>query len=166
MKIRLLIVISIMFFALSCGSDSEETKADKKFGKLKVEIPAELKDKPEVVKYIKDMNVIADDLATLFDGFIEDTGEYVGMKEEDLGLSDKMKLATATAKYATGSAEIFVKWGECTDKRMSLEKDLNDAEINALEKTYERFEERIKQIEERHKKFFEKAKKAAEEQNN
>ncbi len=167
MKIKLLTVISIMFLALSCGSDTiEETKADKKFGKLEVEIPDELKDKPELVKYIKDMNIIADDYAMLFDKLIEDTGEYVGKKDEDLVLSDKMKLATAAAEYAMGSAEVFVKWGKCSEKRMDLEKDLNDEEIEALGKTYERFEKRIKQIEERHKEFFEKAKKAQEEQNN
>ncbi len=74
MKIRLLTLVSIIFFVLSCGeSESKETKADKKLGKLKVEIPGELKDKPEVCKYIKDMNVITDDFALLFDNLIDKT---------------------------------------------------------------------------------------------
>ncbi|WP_321296366.1 hypothetical protein [Marinifilum fragile] len=148
----------ILLFTLLIGVCSSNTKseADKRLGKMEVEIPAELKSKPEVVKYIKGMSEVADDYALMIDNIFEDVGEYAGKDESELGVIDKIKLTKATAEVAVRSAEIMGKWGEYQSKRAQLEEQLSDAETEALENVWERFEQRIEQIEARHSKVFEK----------
>ncbi len=155
MKLKVLALLSVLFLAVSCGSDdTKDTAADKKFGKLKVEIPASLKDKPEVCKYIKEMNVIVDDFAVLFDEVIEVGAPHKGKKEEDLSFSEKITLAKAGAKFAFGSTEIMARWGACESKRLELEKDLTTEQKKDLDKVYDRMDKRMNQITDRHKEFF------------
>ncbi|MHA7109700.1 hypothetical protein ACRTDU_06215 [Sunxiuqinia elliptica] len=147
-----------LFLALlmgACGSNSK-SEANKRLGKIEVEIPAELKNKPEVVKYIKGMSEIADDYALLIDDMFEEVGEYAGKDESELSMIDKVKLTKATAEVAIRSAEIVGKWGEYQNKRTQLEKQLSDAETEALENVWKRFEQRIEQIEARHSEIIEK----------
>ncbi len=151
-KINLFTLAALIFFMLSCGSDN--TEADNKLGKLEVEIPESLKDKPEVCKYIKEMNVVVDNYAMVFDEMIDEVGEYKGMKEEDLGTFDKIKLAKEAGKFGVASLEAFAKWGECKQKLDNFEKDLNPDEIEALGVVYKRFEKRMEQIQNKHKDFF------------
>ena len=64
-SIFVLTLFTFTILLYSCGGDKKQTAADNKLGKLDVEIPASLKDKPEVVAYIHDMNQIADDYADM-----------------------------------------------------------------------------------------------------
>ncbi len=152
-KFKLSLLIVLIFLTASCGG-SDETEADKKFGKLEVEIPESLKDKPEVCKYIKEMNVVVDDYAMVFDEMIDEVGEYKGMKEEDLGTLDKIKLGKEAAKFSVASLKALSKWGECKQKLDGFEKDLNPDEVEALNVVYKRMDKRMAQIQDRHKDFF------------
>ncbi len=145
--------LALLMGACGCNSKSE---ANKRLGKIEVEIPAELKNKPEVVKYIKGMSEIADDYALLIDDMFEEVGEYAGKDESELSMIDKVKLTKATAEVAIRSAEIVGKWGEYQNKRTQLEEQLSDAETEALENVWKRFEQRIEQIEARHSEIIEK----------
>ncbi len=162
MRLRLFTFLVVIFFATACGSDSANTAADNKFGKLKIEVPASLKDNPAACEYIKEMNVIVDEFAVLFDEVIEDCAEYKGMKEEDLSFADKITLTKATAKFAMGSVEILGKWGNCETKRLEIDKDLTSEQRKDLDKVYNRVEKRMEQIQEKHKEFFADDKKDTE----
>lgn len=147
----LMAVVSIIACLYSCGSNPV---SDDKFGKISVEIPKELKDKPEVVEYIKSVEETVDEYALLFDDILEDVGEYAGVEESELSTMDRMKLINATSKVALRSTEIMAKWGECTNKRMQMNETLSADEIIVLDKLWQQFEERMVAIKAKHEKVF------------
>ncbi|MBI9062025.1 MAG: hypothetical protein JEZ14_08540 [Marinilabiliaceae bacterium] len=150
---QLLIILSLVLS--SCGSSKKDT-ANMRLGKMEVEIPAELKDKPEVVEYIEGMSQVADQYALMIDDMLEEVGEYEGVKQEDLSIMDQIKLTKVTAEVAIRSAEILGKWAGYQDKRDNLEEQLSDEELEALAGVWKRFEARIMQIETRHSEVFDK----------
>lgn len=152
---HLFIILSLVLS--SCGSSKKDT-ANNRLGKMEVEIPSELKDKPEVVEYIKGMSQVADQYALMIDDMLEEVGEYEGVEQEDLSIMDQIKLTKATAEVAMRSVEILGKWAEYQDKRDKLEEQLSDEELEALAGVWKRFEARIVQIESRHSEVFSKEK--------
>lgn len=155
-----LAVFAVSMFFSSCGDSSrkadspQKTVADSKLGKLDVEIPASLRDKPEVVAYIHDMNKVADEYAILIDKTLEDFGDYENLDFDDLSMMDKIKVMKVTAEIGFKSMEMMAKWGEHHDKLNLFKEDLTEDETLALETVVNRFGERMKQIEKKHSKYF------------
>lgn len=155
-----LAVFAALLFFSSCGDSSkkasspQKTEADNKLGKLDVEIPESLKNKPEVVAYIHDMSKVADDYAILIDKTLEDFGDYQNKDFEQLGMMDKIKVMKASAEIGFKSMEMMAKWGEYHDKLNLFKEDLTEDETLALETVVNRFEERMKQIKKKHAKYF------------
>ncbi len=155
-----LAVFSFSMFFSSCGDSSrkadnpQKTVADSRLGKLDVEIPLSLRNKPEVVAYIHDMNKVADDYAILIDKTLEDFGDYQNKDFEQLGMMDKIKVMKATAEIGFKSMDMMAKWGEHHDKLNLFKEDLSEDETLALESVVNRFEERMKQIKKKHTKYF------------
>ena len=155
-----LAVFAVSMFFSSCGDSSrkadspQKTVADSKLGKLDVEIPASLRDKPEVVAYIHDMNKVADEYAILIDKTLEDFGDYENLDFDDLSMMDKIKVMKVTAEIGFKSMEMMAKWGEHHDKLNLFKEDLTEEETLALETVVNRFGERMKQIEKKHSKYF------------
>ena len=158
MKKRSFIIIlnlfAITILLYSCGGDKKKTAADNQLGKLEVQIPESLKDKPEVVAYIHDMNKIADDYAMLIDGALSDFGGFERKDMDKLGMMDKIKLMKVSAEVGFKSLEIISKWGDYHNRLDLFKEDLTEDETIALESVLKRFEERMKQIEKKHSKFF------------
>lgn len=155
-----LAVFAVSMFFSSCGDSSrkadspQKTVADSKLGKLDVEIPASLRDKPEVVAYIHDMNKVADEYAILIDKTLEDFGDYENLDFDDLSMMDKIKVMKVTAEIGFKSMEMMAKWGEHHNKLNLFKEDLTEDETLALETVVNRFGERMKQIEKKHSKYF------------
>ena len=150
----LLILTVILSSSYSGNKSKEQTQADKKFGKLEVEIPASLQNKPEVAAYIQNMAVLSDEYALLVDKAVVDTKEFKGKTEDELGMMDKIKLTKIASEVGFKTIEILGKWGECTEKRFEMEKGLTIDEIQALDAVMKRFEERMKQVKARHADVF------------
>lgn len=162
---KIFFIFTITVFAASllfssCGDSSkkadspQKTIADKELGKLDVEIPETLKDKPEVVAYIHDMSKVADDYAILIDKTLEDFGDYQNKDFEQLGMMDKIKVMKVSAEIGFKSMEMMAKWGEHHDKLNLFKENLTEDETLALETVVNRFEERMKQIKKKHSKYF------------
>jgi hypothetical protein len=150
------VVLTLILSVSACGGkDNNNKTADKKLGKLKVEIPSELKKNPEAVEYIEGMVGVADEYAVLMDNLVDEVGQYVGMDDSELGLKDKLVITAATATYTMNSAEVFVKWAEFESKRVEIYEDLSEDDIQAMEVVLEHLEKRFEQIETKHAKFFE-----------
>jgi lipopolysaccharide biosynthesis regulator YciM len=146
-------ILALSFALTACGGKKEENKADKKLGKLEVEIPAELKDNPEAVEYINGMVEVADEYAILVDELYEEVGEYAGMEEEDLSIKDKLKLTAASANYTISVGEIMLKWGEYESKRVDMYENLAEEDVEAMKVVWEHLEKRFEQIEEKYQEF-------------
>ena len=155
-----LAVFAVSMLFSSCGDSSkkadnpQKTVADSKLGKLDVEIPASLKNKPEVVAYIHDMSKVADEYAILIDKTLDDFGDYQNLDFDDLSMMDKIKVMKASAEIGFKSMDIMAKWGEHHNKLNLFKKDLTEDETLALETVVNRFGERMKQIEKKHTKYF------------
>lgn len=147
-------ILTVSLLSPSCTGNSQKTPADNKLGRLEVEIPTTLRDKPEVVAYIHDMNKIADDYAMLIDQVLTDLGEFENKDMENLGMMDKIRLMKVSTEVGFKSIEIMSKWGDYHDKVNIFKEDLTEDEALALESVLKRFEERMSQIEKRHAKFF------------
>jgi hypothetical protein len=147
-KLAYLLLCGIV--ALGFAACSNTTVADNKLGKLKLEIPAVLKDKPEAVAFIKGMNVVVDDYAVLIDNALSDVGELAGKSEEELSMFENIRLLKATGEIVIGAAPILVKWGEYMEKRELLNEQLTKDELYAMESSLKRMEQRMAQIEKKY----------------
>jgi cell division protein FtsL len=145
------IVVPMLLISCSGNSSKNSSEADKKLGKLKVEIPAELNDKPEVVNYINGMHEVADEYALIIDQVMDEAGHLAGVPEEDLTMMQKIKLVKLTAEVASKSTVTMAKWAEFQEQRVAIEEQMTDEELEALEAVWARFEERIKQIDNKYK---------------
>lgn len=147
-KLTYLLLIGIVAVGLmSCGS---KNNADNKLGKLELQIPSELKDKPEVIALIKGMNEVVDDYAVIVDNALSDVGELAGKSEEELSVFENMRLLKATGEITIGLAPVMVKWVKYMEKRDSLNKQLNVDELVAFESSFKRMEQRMEQIEKKY----------------
>lgn len=148
-------ITTLQFVSCSNGNEKKEQKlADKKLGKIELNIPASLKDKPEILNYVQEMVSLSDEYALLIDEAAEKAAPFKGKKAEDLGMADKIKLTQITSELSFKAIEIIGKWGEYTDKRLSLEKELTEDEAKALESVMHYFEKRMEQIEVKHADLF------------
>ena len=107
----LLILTVILSSSCSGNKSKEQTQADKKFGKLEVEIPASLQNKPEVAAYIQNMAVLSDEYALLVDKAVVDTKEFKGKTEDELGMMDKIKLTKIAPKLGLRLLKSLVNGG-------------------------------------------------------
>ena len=130
-KLTYLLLIGIV--AVTLTACSSKNKADNKLGKLELQIPPELKDKPEAIAFIKGMNKVVDDYAIFIDNALSDVGDLAGRGEEELSMFENMRLLKATGEIAIGVAPIMVKWSEYMEKRTSLNEQLTANELLALE---------------------------------
>lgn len=152
-----ILLFAILFLTMSlnsCAKNNEKTAADNKLGKIDVEIPASLKNKPEVVTYIHDMNKVADDYAMLIDQVLSDFKGFDGKDMDKMGMMDKIKFMKVSAEVGFKSIDIMSKWGDYHNQVNLFKDDLNEDETIALESVLKRFEERMGQIEKKHSKFF------------
>lgn len=143
-------IVPMLLMSCSGNSSKKSSEADKKLGKLKVEIPAELNDKPEVVNYINGMNEVADEYALIIDQIMDEAGHLAGVPEEDLTMMQKIKLVKLTAEVATKSTVTMAKWAEFQEQRIAIEEQLTDAELEALNAVWTLFEERMMQIDKKY----------------
>lgn len=149
-----IIILTISLLSYSCSGGKKKTAADNQLGKLDVEIPQSLKNKPEVVTYIQDMNNIADDYALLIDQVLSDFKGFENKDMENMGMMDKIKFMKVSAEVGFKSIDIMSKWGDYHNKVDLFKNDLTKDETIAFESVLKRFEERMNQIEKKHSKFF------------
>lgn len=140
--------VFILSFLMSACSGKKDT--ENKLGKMEVEIPDALKDKPEVVAYINQMAEVSDEYAVLVDEIMDEAGHLSGVSADELSMMEKLKLVTLTAEVAAKSTEIMSKWAEYQNQRAGLEEQMSDEELEALSVVWTRFEERMAQIDQKY----------------
>ena len=156
-KNKNVLLFAIILFSMSfnsCTKNKEKTAADHQLGKIEVEIPKSLQNKPEVVAYIHDMSKIADDYAIMIDQVLTDFKGFEGKDMEKMGMMDKIKFMKVSAEVGFKSVDIMSKWGDYHNKVNFFKDDLTEDETLALESVLKRFEERMGQIGKKHEKFF------------
>jgi hypothetical protein len=146
------LIVAMFINSCSGGKTSEQEAVDEQLGKLeRIEIPASLKNKPEVVAFIKEMEVLTDEFALVVDKTAIEAKEYKGKNLDELGFAEKIQLTKLSSELSFKSLQMIAKWAEFTDKRFSMQQVLNEDEIKAFDAIFNRFQERMKQIEDKFK---------------
>ncbi len=153
------VAIAFMLSMVACTSSSE-SEANKKLGKLEIEIPAELKDNPEICEYIKTTTQAVDEYALLLDRVCD---EVKDIDPDNMSMVEQIKVMKVVGEYTLESAKLMVTWGEAVEKRALIEENLSDAEIEALAQVFTHFENRLKQIDEKYAEEFDGIDKSKEE---
>lgn len=138
----------------SCGRNKSSSVVDDQLGRIEVEVPNSLKDKPEVVSYIHDMNRVVDDYAMLIDQVLSDFKDFEDKDTDKMGMMDKIKFMKVSSEVGLKSMEIISQWGDYHNRANIFIEDLSGDETAALESVLKRFEDRMKQIERKHAGFF------------
>lgn len=149
-----LLILIFSLSIVSCGGKKTSKTESNQLGRMEVVIPDELKENKEIVTYIEGMSELVDDYALLLDDMIKDLDGYHGKDWEDLSIREQLKLTKTGAQFAMKAAPITAKWREFEIKKGTLEGDLSEEELMALETIMKRFEKRMEEIEARNQDFF------------
>ncbi len=155
---RVLKVLSIVLllgvFVTSCGSDSKR-RSSNLLPPLKIEIPAEVKDDPELVDLIqkseKAINEFSDNVEILIEDLV-DIAEDVDTAEE-LSTFQKLKVGKAFLEFGSHSTNVISALETFDDYKSAKEQagePLNDDQLRALAAVSDAFEKRMEEI---NKKF-------------
>jgi len=153
MNIRLVLNFAI-FLLLFTACKNDEPKADNSLGFMEVEIPNNLKSKEEVVAYINSMSQIIDDYAMKMDRILDEFDDYVGDGAEEMGMIEKMKMASVILEFGSKSSDFQSQFEDLQQQKKLFEKELKEDEIDSLNVFSERFEQRMMQIISRHPELF------------
>lgn len=147
-------IFSIAFLSLSCSKQYKDEVQYETLGRIDIEIPKSLQNKPELVKYINAMSEITDEYALLIDQVLNDMGPLKNKKIDDLEMMDKIKFMRVSTEVGFKSMEIVSKWNDYHNQLVALNGNLTEDEALALDKVQQRFEERMRQIELKHSQYF------------
>jgi len=150
-KISVLIIVSVLFIACSNGN-----KRNSNFlPPLSIEISNEISGDAELVKVIKSSEKAINELSDNLEQLVIDSKDILEMKEEDRGLMDNLKMEKLVVEFVSNSAELakLIDEFDTYQKEQSSQGLMSNAQLSALEKVGESFENRMKQINEKYKNY-------------
>lgn len=144
------LLLVVLCMSISCSSNQ---KSESKIPPLLVEIPDELKDKPEIVDFIRSSERSINRFAESIEkSYMENPG--IWQKEtEDLSMVEKLKVLKVAGEMAVAFGEFSVSYALMNEKMGQFEEQLNDDQLLALATVGNAFEERIKLLEKRLEKI-------------
>ena len=144
-------MVIINFVFIACSKDN---KRNKDFLPLvSIEIPEEVKDDPKLVEVIKSSEKAINEFSDNIEQLVLEGKEVLDKKEEERSLGDNLKIGKLTIQFVSNSAELAGLIDEF-DNYKNNQKDqglINDAQLKALEKVGESFENRMKEINNKYK---------------
>jgi hypothetical protein len=143
--------IAILFFVTTVLSCSEANKNGDSLPPLKIEIPAELQGNAEVVTFIKDSEEAINIYTQSGEELAEKLKPYVGKKEAELSMMDKVKMLGALGQFTANFGQVAIKYGEMVEKTKVIEKGLSEEQTAALATVLDAFKNRMQELESKYK---------------
>lgn len=140
----------LIVLVIACSCSGTKSSADH-LPPLKIEVPAELKDNAEVVRFIKESEEAINLYTQSAEDLAEDCKSFAGKKEEDLSVLDKVKMLNAVGQFTANFAQFGAKYGEMTEQTKLFEEGMNEEQAAALATVLDAFKNRMQQIEEKYK---------------
>ncbi|MBN2756773.1 MAG: hypothetical protein JXR51_06305 [Bacteroidales bacterium] len=152
---QLLLFSAITILLFSCSSKEEEKKSNM-LPPLTAEIPDVLKGNKQAEDLIVKGTDLVNQMSETFEELAIDAEPYVGKKEEDLGVMDKINLAKIGVQFMSNMGEFTTKMALMEAEAAKLESGMTEEEKTALETVHENFKKRMEELNEKYKDFGDK----------
>ena len=154
--LKITVLVALIVF-MACNRDKaakdEATNADNGLGALKIEIPTELKGNTEAVEFIKVSEAALNEYSQFVDKVYSECGSIIGKSEEELTMSERIKVMKVAGELAVGMAKYSVHYAEISEKTLMFNETMTEAELTAWATVTEAFATRMKQIDEKYSKL-------------
>ncbi len=153
MKVLKVLSISLLISVLltSCMNDGGKRHSDNLLPPLKIEIPAEVKDDPELVDLIqkseKAINEFSDNVVFLVEDLAEIGKDAEGQKE--LSTFQQLKIGKALLEFGNHSANVAAvmeTFEDYQDAKQKAGEPLTDDQLRALAVVGDAFKQRMEEI--------------------
>ncbi len=138
--------ILVMVLLASCGQSAKKSGS---LPPVNIEIPAELKDKPELVAFIKESEMVINAFTVSAEDMVDNMKPYAGKDFDELGMAGKMRVMAIMGNAAMSFAEFTVKQAEIMDQGQFFEEQLNEEQAQAICMVLHTFAERLELLEEK-----------------
>lgn len=154
--LKITVLVALIVF-MACNRDKaakdEAAKADNELGALKIEIPTELKGNTEAVEFIKVSEAALNEYSQFVDKVYSECGSIIGKSEEELTMSERIKVMKVAGELAVGMGKYSVQYAEISEKTLMFNETMTEAELTAWATVTEAFATRMKQIDEKYSKL-------------
>ncbi len=148
MKKLVYIVIISFLVAMSSCSNNRNTNVET-MPPLVVEIPAELQNEPEVVKFIRASEKSINEFANKVEKLYIENPELLNKEAEEMSMVEKLKVMKVAGEMAIAFGEFSLHYAEMNTKIENYEEALDEKQIAAMTTVGYAFEKRMKLLEER-----------------
>ena len=151
---KTIFLLLIVLFISSCNSKKEKRNPD--FLKpLKIEIPKELENNEETIKFIKSSENAINEFSDNIEELALDGKDILFKDVDEMGTMDKIKLGKMAVQFVSNSTQMA---GVLDDAQKYVEKakanGLDESQIKSLEIIEKTVENRITEINNKYKDYF------------
>ncbi len=149
-NLRFIYIGLVLIIMSSCSSNDKESNH---LAPLNVEIPEELTNNQEAVKFIEGSEMVINHWSDTLEELLQESEEYVGKEESDLSMMDKMKLAQIGIGFMSKMAEFGSEMSQLEITANTIENGLSDEELQAFEVARQAFKNRIEELGEKYENY-------------
>jgi len=154
--LKITVLVALIVF-MACNRDKaakdEAAKVSNELGALKIEIPAELKGNTEAVEFIKTSEAALNEYSQFVDKVYRECGSIIGKDEEDLTMSERIKVMKVAGELAIGMGKYAEHYAQIAEKTLMFNENMSESEQVAWATVTEAFATRMKQIDEKYSKL-------------
>lgn len=154
----LFLFISIGFFLVSCGSGSDNDRDPDFLPLVKIQIPEEVRDDPELVDLIKSSEKSINEFSDNIERLAVDGKDILTKKEDDYTITDGLKAGKLMLQFVSNSTQMastMENFSQYVEKKQK-QGMLNEQQFKALEEVGNTLEKRVDQINMKYKDYFNK----------
>jgi len=155
--VKILVMLLTMNMVLvSCGSKNERNPDF--LPPVKIEIPSEIKDDPELVDLIKSSEKSINEFSDNIERLVVDGKDILTKNEDDYSLTDGLKAGKLMLQFVSNSTQMASTMTDFSNyvKKKQDQGMLTDQQYKALEEVGKTLEKRVDQINKKYKGYFEK----------
>lgn len=149
---KFLLFLFVAFGFLSSCTDKKSNKVET-IPPLAVEIPAELQNDPEVVKFIRASEKSINDFANKVEKFYLQNPDLLNKDTEEMSMFEKLKVMQVAGEMAISFGEFSIHYAEMNTKIENYEQVMDEQQVAALAAVGEAFKERMLLLEQRLEKI-------------
>lgn len=146
-----LTMISLTFVFFACSGNKNEQPEANYLPNIKAEIPVELQDNEEIVKYITATTDALNESSRNLEDLYVKVDPFAKKDENDLSTMEKLKLTKYTLEFAAQMAKVSAKFALMEESYQLMSEDLTEDEAKALEIIQMNFIKRIEELNNKYK---------------
>ncbi|MBN1768786.1 MAG: hypothetical protein JW842_09775 [Prolixibacteraceae bacterium] len=146
---KLSYIVMIVFVAFMASCNNKKANKVETMPPLAVEIPAELQENPEIVKFIRASEKSINEFANKVESFYIENPDLLTKDVEEMSMVEKLKVMKVAGEMAIAFGEFSMHYAEMNTKMENFEEMMDEEQIAAMSTVGEAFEKRMKLLEER-----------------